>query len=93
MFVGDHLAPYFAMLRAAFPVPPEGDDRRALLHVLFFDLSERALARLLSEYFDDERAVVLNEAIEVVNGPSLDPDLLGGIRSALEAEGWDFDAD
>lgn len=83
--------PYLRMLRLAFPAPPTGDERRALIHVLFFDLSERAFASLLAEYLDEERVVVLNEAIHVVNGPSPPPDLMYLVRVKLRGQGWDFD--
>lgn len=91
MALAAHLKPYLRMLNHAFPKGVRGNERAALLSLLFDQFSERNLRDLLAEFFDDERVLVLDEAIKAATDPGTDLATLVRVRSALSGQGWDFD--
>jgi hypothetical protein len=91
--LSDHLVPYLEILRTAFPATPVGEQLSALLRVLFGDMSEETFGDLLAEYLDEERVVVINNAVLAVTCNAPDHQLDLSIRLMLEEHGWEFDSE
>ena len=93
MAIPSHLAPSLEVLRLAYPegVPPA--QRAALLVALFEDMSERNLADLLAEFLDDEKVVILDEAIHTSNKRRPSEQELKEVRHQLRSAGWEFSDD
>lgn len=89
--LSESLVPYLRILRSAFPEPPTGEERRAVLAALFDDMSEEALGALGAALLEDEEVVVLNEAIEATTRRKVDGTLVAAARERLTEAGWDFD--
>ena len=89
----ESLTPFLHILEEAFPRVPEGEERRAALAALFYDMSEEALAALGAAYFNDGPMVILDEAIHAVTDRRVDDQLVAVARRRLERAGWPFEVD
>jgi hypothetical protein len=91
MALDPHLQPYLGMLKESFPRGVTRAERAALLSLLFSQFSERNLADLLAEFLDDERVVVIADAIKAVSKSDRDLVTIRRVRTVLADHGWDFD--
>ncbi len=87
-----HLERLRVILTSAFPAGVSATTRRALLIVLWDELSEENFGRVLAEFLDDEAVVIVDEAIKAVSG-SPDSRRAQGVKAELRAHGWPFEDD
>ena len=74
-------------LRTEFTTP---EQRQALMAAVYEEFSERNLADVLADVFEQDRHVILAEAIESYSRLRCSPSVLQ-MRQVLAKCGWDFD--
>lgn len=90
--VPPNLAPYVTIIQELRSELGTIDQREALMATIYEQFSERNLAVVLAEVFEQDRHVLLAEAIDAY-ARLRDSNAADSMRLLLTAHGWDFDDD
>jgi len=80
--------PHHDLLRAAFPSPPEFDERAAVLAVLLDTLSPAEVVALFRLLYDESGPAVQRQVDLIADGATVDPSVDLAVRARLRSVGW-----
>lgn len=82
------LEPHYTLLRAAYPSPPEFEERAAVLTLLLESVSQRDVVTLFRLLYDEPAAGVHRQVELVADGASVDEAAILTVRARLRGVGW-----
>ena len=80
--------PHYDVLRAAYPSPPEYEERAAVMAVLLGSLSPADVVALFRLLYDEPGTAVHHQVELITDGATVDEDMIRAVTARLRAAGW-----
>lgn len=83
--------PHYDLLRAAYPSPPEFEERAAVLTVLLDTLASAEVVTLFRLLYNESGTAVQRQVELIIDGASVGQDVLLTVAARLREVGWPRD--